>query len=203
MSINLWDKLPNESHKAYMVFCAYRDMGIYRSIKKTCAKLGRQPNYKTWLSEWSVKYNWVERVEAYDHYIANRDKNLYEARILHRRNSLLEDELLMMLKLKDHILKVFELSKDMPLGSKTVMNYTRDEKGGISTNTITSSKHVEFLSNIERKIEQFSRLGRRALRLPTEYTEEPDTSLDGQLDEIEKALKSSLDDIASMNELEI
>jgi hypothetical protein len=63
-----WDKLPDESSKAYSLFCLYRDMGPARSldklrhpdqgvsIKLTTRQLGR----------YSSRFKWVSRAEAFD-----------------------------------------------------------------------------------------------------------------------------------------
>jgi len=64
----IWDRLPNESTKAYAAFCVYRDLGPERSLDKAGQKLDK-PRSRKWLGEWSAKYKWVERAEAYDDYI--------------------------------------------------------------------------------------------------------------------------------------
>ena len=58
-----WEKKTNETGKAYMWFCRYRDMGWERSIAKVVQKHGG--NSAT-LFRWSSKYDWVRRAEAYD-----------------------------------------------------------------------------------------------------------------------------------------
>lgn len=30
----IWERLPNESSKAYQAFCIYRDLGVERSLEK-------------------------------------------------------------------------------------------------------------------------------------------------------------------------
>lgn len=63
ISVAPWERQPDESAKAYEAFALYRDMGSDRSQVKLAQKQGRTT--KT-ISEWSVRYNWVERVRAYD-----------------------------------------------------------------------------------------------------------------------------------------
>jgi hypothetical protein len=59
----IYDRLPGETVKAYDAFCAYRDMGVERSLRD----LGEQLNKATTVvARWSVKYNWMERVSAWD-----------------------------------------------------------------------------------------------------------------------------------------
>jgi len=64
----LWDRLPNESTKAYAAFCVYRDLGTERSLEKAGQTLDK-PRTRKWLGEWSAKYKWVERAKAYDDYV--------------------------------------------------------------------------------------------------------------------------------------
>lgn len=77
----IWDRLPNESGKAYAVFCVYRDLGPERSLEKLRRNLDK-PRSKKWLGEWSVKYNWVERAQAYDDYIERKKREEKENAIL-------------------------------------------------------------------------------------------------------------------------
>ena len=49
-----WERQKGESEKAYEAFAAYRDMG---------EKLGKSD---TLIRRWKVRWNWQERVRAYD-----------------------------------------------------------------------------------------------------------------------------------------
>ncbi len=77
----IWERLPNESSKAYQAFCIYRDLGVMRSIRKVAQNRGK-PKSITWLNNWSVKYNWVERVKAYDDYMEQEKRKAQEQAIL-------------------------------------------------------------------------------------------------------------------------
>lgn len=50
----------------YAYFCAYRDDGITRSVKKTAAKYERALAY---MYNMSTKYHWNARAEKYDEYL--------------------------------------------------------------------------------------------------------------------------------------
>ncbi|MDR1574967.1 MAG: hypothetical protein LBS37_03085 [Treponema sp.] len=86
-----WEKLPGESGAAYAAFCAYRDYGPERNIRKAveghfrkaevpaefspAAKTPRNSpdatiarKYRMWLS-WSMQFKWVKRAEDYDRYL--------------------------------------------------------------------------------------------------------------------------------------
>lgn len=58
-----WERQPEETTKPFEAFCIYRDMGIDRSIRKVAAELSKS---ETLIARWSTKYNWVERVAAWD-----------------------------------------------------------------------------------------------------------------------------------------
>ncbi|MBQ9739869.1 MAG: hypothetical protein IJV91_02910 [Kiritimatiellae bacterium] len=59
----LWEQQPGESAKAFEAFAAYRDMGAERSLRKLTQQLHKN---LTTIRDWSVKWNWQERVRAYD-----------------------------------------------------------------------------------------------------------------------------------------
>lgn len=58
-----WEQQPGESAKAFEAFAAYRDMGAERSLRKLTQQLHKN---LTTIRDWSVKWNWQERVRAYD-----------------------------------------------------------------------------------------------------------------------------------------
>lgn len=64
-----WDRLENEGAKAFVAFCAYRDMGPDRSIAKAYRALsGRQSSVRPprrW-AYWSSDFEWKRRAEEYD-----------------------------------------------------------------------------------------------------------------------------------------
>jgi len=76
-----WDRLPNESAKAYSAFCAYRDYGPNRSLENIRQIMDKPPS-RNWLGKWSSKYNWVERVKAYDDYMERLKRAENEKAIL-------------------------------------------------------------------------------------------------------------------------
>jgi len=77
----IWERQKNESSKAYAAFCVYRDLGPERSLEKVRQNLDK-PRTRKWLGEWSVKYNWVERAQAYDDYIERKKREEKENAIL-------------------------------------------------------------------------------------------------------------------------
>jgi len=77
----LWERQPGEGSKAYAAFCVYRDLGPERSLEKVRQNLDK-PRTRKWLGDWSVKYNWVERAQAYDDYIERKKREKNEKEIL-------------------------------------------------------------------------------------------------------------------------
>lgn len=64
MTSKTWEQRPDESAKAYAAFVAYMHLDpAKRSIKATGQKLGKN---RVTLEQWSVKYNWGDRVRAWD-----------------------------------------------------------------------------------------------------------------------------------------
>jgi hypothetical protein len=58
-----WDRRPDESDPAWEAFVEYRDLGAARSLAKVAQRLLKS---KTLVTRWSARYDWRERVEAYD-----------------------------------------------------------------------------------------------------------------------------------------
>jgi hypothetical protein len=67
-----WLQLTGESGKAYTAFCAYRDVGPERSIRKSVETVEpdegkRGKRYRVWLG-WSTRFHWRQRTADYDRY---------------------------------------------------------------------------------------------------------------------------------------
>lgn len=81
-----WERQRGETSKAYEAFCVYRDLPLSkRTIAEAAEKLGK---HRTGLEHWAQRYNWKERVLAYDAYMAgltliDRKKELDEANKRH------------------------------------------------------------------------------------------------------------------------
>ena len=92
----IWDRLPGESAEQYDKFCRYRDMrytgvdgrkldGIQapyrrRNLRGLAEEMGMKRHMT--LGDASVKYNWVERCEAYDIEIERQNREQQEQMIL-------------------------------------------------------------------------------------------------------------------------
>ena len=71
----LWDRQPEEPAKAYRAFTLYRDMGPGRTLRQAAKNLQRS---RSLLNEWSGKWGWVARAEAYDAAMQTMAQAAYE-----------------------------------------------------------------------------------------------------------------------------
>jgi hypothetical protein len=102
MNIDIWEQLIDETPKAYAAFVAYRDLGPQRSIHRAyiefASKKGRKggkagaskaPSH--W-EEWSSKYDWVTRAEAWDDERRRLAEELHKQVLKERIEKMIEDE---------------------------------------------------------------------------------------------------------------
>ncbi len=62
--IEPWERQPGESAKAFAAFCAYRDMNPHL---RTQQRVANEKNISlSSIATWSVTYDWMKRVEAWD-----------------------------------------------------------------------------------------------------------------------------------------
>jgi hypothetical protein len=67
-----WERLPGESGAAYAAFCAFRDYGLDRNIRKAVEnyekdEAKRDKRYRVWRN-WCTQFRWKERAADYDRY---------------------------------------------------------------------------------------------------------------------------------------
>lgn len=80
-----WEKQKGESAKAFAAFAIYRDLGPNRSLQKASQAIAETaPRRKVetilqQLKEWSAKYGWVDRCDAYDVYVDRRFREAKES----------------------------------------------------------------------------------------------------------------------------
>jgi hypothetical protein len=70
LPVESWERLKGESAPAFAAFCAYRDFGPERSIRKALEKAnnGEGKSYKAWRT-WASARKWRERAAEYDRYL--------------------------------------------------------------------------------------------------------------------------------------
>ncbi len=84
-----YDRLPNETSKAWAAFCIYRDMGGDRSHEKLRQKYGKTT--ARYFHIWSAKYKWVERCKAFDNEELEKQSIALRETRLKRRIKMEED----------------------------------------------------------------------------------------------------------------
>ena len=73
--MNLWERQPNETAKAYAAFLVYRDLpAIGRSV---AAAWGRKKGGKQW-ERWCTSHDWVNRAAEHDSDFASRRRERME-----------------------------------------------------------------------------------------------------------------------------
>lgn len=74
-----YEPIPGETHKAWLAFCLYRDMGDRRSLDKAWQQVtGKEGRHARHWATWSVKNHWVRRCEAYDNAVVKRARRQVE-----------------------------------------------------------------------------------------------------------------------------
>ena len=73
MPFESWEKLSGESALNYAAFCAFRDLGYERNIRRAVEvaekdKSKWENKYRVWRN-WSSQFRWKERTEDYDRYL--------------------------------------------------------------------------------------------------------------------------------------
>ena len=68
-----WERLPGESGAAFGAFCAFRDLGFERNIRKAVETVEKDTavqskKYHVWRN-WCSQFRWRERAADYDRYI--------------------------------------------------------------------------------------------------------------------------------------
>ena len=92
-----WLRQPGETAKAFHAFCAYRDFGGNRSLRKVMESLDLPDSRNGIWHAWCSRYQWVKRAEKYDAHLDQihryeREKNLREREEKHLQisNKMLE-----------------------------------------------------------------------------------------------------------------
>ena len=93
MPFESWERLPGESGAAYTAFCAFRDYGPERNIRKAVEasvkdETKQEKRYRMWRN-WSTVFRWRERSADYDRYteklkLAEVRKTIEEQGKVHR-----------------------------------------------------------------------------------------------------------------------
>lgn len=92
--MNPWERQERETEKAFEAFRTYRDLGVGKSTAKVAQVLGKT---KCLIDRWSSRWNWVERIVAYQSYLeelaqkARDQETIKQARKIISKNEVLEE----------------------------------------------------------------------------------------------------------------
>ena len=80
-----YEPIPGETHKAWMAFCVYRDMGSVRSLDQAWQKMtGKNGRHARHWATWSSRNHWVSRSRAYDNAVMKEARRkIQDERALH------------------------------------------------------------------------------------------------------------------------
>lgn len=67
MPENIWDRLPDETERAWAGFLLFRDAGVGRTLRAVARELHR--GHGSCVDDWASKYRWWERAKAYDRHL--------------------------------------------------------------------------------------------------------------------------------------
>lgn len=151
-----WDKLPQETAKAYAAFQIYLSLSVFgqdgerRSLENTAKKLGLRST--TSVERWSAKYDWVERAKAYDAYMGTTSITVKETALAEYQQAVVSS-LSAQLVVLNNIL------------DKTLADMLEGVKLGVPIDT-------KDLARIVRSVRDKDDLARRLGGMPTNYVTE-------------------------------
>ena len=146
----IFEQQPEESARAFAAFTAYLNMGAERSLEAVAQKVTKSSRL---LKRWSVRWNWGERVKAFDANLAMVEQQATEA--LTRERSAVR------VKRRDE-----QLEEEWQTRNEA-LELARAAIGRWKAN----EKRCGSLEGIARLLELASKLGRLASGMPTDRTE--------------------------------
>lgn len=150
----IWDKLPQETPKAYQAFVMYLQLAPYgegeqrRSLANVATALGLAGS--SGVEAWSAKYNWVERATAYDSMSAHSTLTVRDTALKDFQQNIVTT-MSMQLVAIDRVIDT------------TLQTMLKLQENGTTVETINIKRLVEAM-------EKKDTLARRLAGMPTTYT---------------------------------
>jgi hypothetical protein len=153
-----WERLTGENAPAFAAFCAYRDFGTDRNIRKAVNVVEKdeaisEKRYRVWRN-WAVQFRWSERAKDYDTYIEKLKQG--ELRKTIEAQGELQREvtgkMLEVVKKKLDAMNPLELTQsNLTEWVQTAIKAEREAAGLVSNNGKTETKQGElnFSSDFE------------------------------------------------------
>lgn len=156
MGLAVWERTPEETNKSFAAFMIYLRFPVgERSLQKVSDALGHANNNT--VQRWGTKYNWAERVAAYENHRANTSLVLVETTL----DGAISDHIQ---KMTTIYAKAEQIVMEM-ISDIDIRFHTPDDKGRPQASLVELQRAV-------RVAEQIDTAKRRVLGLPTAYLHE-------------------------------
>ncbi len=114
-----WHQLESETGQAYAAFQIYLDMGPGRAQKHVSQVLYGTEDVAYQIKDWSIKYDWVKRSDAWDRFVA-------ESHIESQHQAVREAESFALRRMPELVVKLFKVANGEETASRTQMQALRD-----------------------------------------------------------------------------
>ena len=114
-----WERQEGESVKAFEAFTVYLEMGDERSIREVAQRLAKS---RTLIGRWSVTYQWVERVAAFDADVQRKA----HAKAVKKRRNMVDRHISIALKMQEKALMALEKLDPADIDPKNLIAMLRE-----------------------------------------------------------------------------
>ena len=114
-----WERQEGESVKAFEAFTVYLEMGDERSIREVAQRLAKS---RTLIGRWSVTYQWVERVAAFDADVQRKA----HAKAVKKRRNMVDRHISIALKIQEKALMALEQMDPADIDPKNLIAMLRE-----------------------------------------------------------------------------
>ena len=114
-----WERQEGESVKAFEAFTVYLEMGDERSIREVAQRLAKS---RTLIGRWSVTYQWVERVAAFDADVQRKA----HAKAVKKRRNMVDRNISIALKRQEKALMALEQMDPADIDPKNLIAMLRE-----------------------------------------------------------------------------
>ena len=114
-----WERQEGESVKAFEAFTVYLGMGDERSIREVAQRLAKS---RTLIGRWSVTYQWVERVAAFDADVQRKA----HAKAVKKRRNMVDRHISIALKMQEKALMALEQMDPADIDPKNLIAMLRE-----------------------------------------------------------------------------
>ena len=114
-----WERQEGESVKAFEAFTVYLEMGDERSIREVAQRLAKS---RTLIGRWSVTYQWVGRVAAFDADVQRKA----HAKAVKKRRNMVDRHISIALKMQEKALMALEQMDPADIDPKNLIAMLRE-----------------------------------------------------------------------------